>query len=353
MAEETAVLEQQPAPVAEPSATPSAAEPPAQPPAAAPDPKDRRGLLVEAIQKNNRGQHAQRQPREQGKFAGPPQAPAQAAAPVVPAVQRPAMPKSLKKELEQHWNAAPAELAAAVHQRELDYEKGVQPLKEAKAQLDDLLSEFKPYEMLLRAEHSTPKQAIGNLMRTAAILRTGTPAQKAQSVATVMQQFGIPLQHIQQVLSGQALPQQSAVEPQNNALAQQVQQINERLAATEQQSQQAVIRRFAADQKHKHFETVKESMSALLSAPGVLGDIADKTEDEILELAYDAAIRLNPTLYAQVQAEQQVTQQTRQQVSHAKNAAVQVNGAPQPGPATAPNPKDRREFIRNQMRRVQ
>src|SRR5881296_748735 len=101
------------------------------------EPLSRRDALKQALEgKTKRGDHAQYQPRQNGQFAGPPSPPPAPAAGSPSAVpqhspSRPSMPKSLRKELEAHWNTAHPELAAAIHQRELDYEKGVQPLKEA------------------------------------------------------------------------------------------------------------------------------------------------------------------------------------------------------------------------------
>src|SRR6185369_11363430 len=170
--------------VIDPTVTPTApeTEAPVAPPATAPSepakPQDRREVIADAFRNpTQRGKHAASQPREQGRFAGPP-------APQFPtpqAIQRPEMPKSLKKEVEAHWNTAPVELVSEFHRREQDYEKGLQPLRMKAQEADELLNEFKPYEMLLKMEGATPRQAIGSLLQTAAILRTGTPAQKAQA----------------------------------------------------------------------------------------------------------------------------------------------------------------------------
>lgn len=325
-------------------------------PEAAPaiDPTDRRALVKQAfVAQTNRGKHAVNQPRVDGKFAGPPQLPAQQAQPVVPVgPTRPAMPKAYKLEHQKHWDAIPQEFAAAVHQRELDAEKGIVPLKQRAQEADELLSEFKPYEMLLKAEGSTPKQAIGSLLQTAALFRTGTPVQKAQSVAGIIRQFGIPLELLQQALSGQT-PPQPAIDPQYSRLAQTVEQLQQQQLQQEERRSIAAIQEFASHPEHVHFDVVQERMLALLSSPHVLGvDVSTMTDQQKLKVAYDTAIRLDPALSAQAVASQQAQEQTVAQVQKANNAAVQVKGAPASGPAAATDPTDRRATIKNAMARA-
>lgn len=296
----------------------------------------------------------ERQRAPDGKFAPTaPQFPTPQQA--QPVVQRPPMPKSLKLELQPHWDTAPEPLLAAINQREQDYEKGVTPLKEKAKQADEVLNEFRPYEMLLKMENTTPSKAIGPLLQTAAILRTGTPAQKAHAVATTMRQFGIPIEHIQSILSGNG-PPQPALDPQYSQLHQQVQQLTQ---AQQQQSEMRInraITEFSGNPENKHFEAVQDRMAAFLSNPDTLpGFDPGMSEAERLRLAYDTSIYADPTVRAQVLAEQQAaqqqTQQASQQVVRAKQAAVQIKGSPAAGPAPKADPKDRRAVLANAFSR--
>lgn len=320
------------------------------PPAEAAKPAEsRRDVLERAFKSpSNRGKHASLQPREQGKFSGPPAAP----------VERPPLLKSLKKELEQHWNAAPPELLQAFAQRESDFEKGATSWKTKTEQADAVLKQFEPYQWMLQNEGATPQTAIAPLLQTAAILRTGTPAQKAQSVAQVMQQFGIPLEHIA-AMFGHG-PQQPALDPQYNALAQQVQSLQMAQRQQEQMQNQrvlSVIEQFAADPKNTHFGALQPKILALLQSQDLLGqDLSGLSEREKLQLAYDTAVRLDPQISSQVAAQQQAQQQEQLRakaqaaVSTAKAAAVQVKGAPGAPLQTTVNPNDRRSVIANAMR---
>jgi predicted DsbA family dithiol-disulfide isomerase len=66
-------------------------------------------------------------------------------------------------------------------------------------------------------------------------------------------------------------------------------------------------------------------------------------------LAYEAAVRLDPEVFAKVQADHKAKTEAEQQIAQARQAAVQVSGAPTAVAAPELNPKDRREFLRNQF----
>ena len=72
-------------------------------------------------------------------------------------------------------------------------------------------------------------------------------------------------------------------------------------------------------------------------------------EDDVMEQCYATAVRMNPRLQSQVAAEQQAAEHAKTLVAQAKNAAVQVNGAPSSAPVTKPNPLDRRAVIANAL----
>ena len=264
------------------------------------------------------------------------------------APQRPAMPKSYKKELELHWNTLPHEFAASVVQRESDYEKGVAPLKEKARIADEVLKEFKPYEQMLQTEGGTPAAAIRQLLSTAAIFRSNNPGLKAQAVVQIMRQFGIPLEHLQQVQAGTP-PPQPGVDPQ-----QITQLVEQRLAAFQRQQSdtqnQTEIERFAANPEHEHFDAVSDWMANLMTTERFRADHVGKSPQEKLKSAYETAIRMDPEIYQKVAAKQQAKDNAARQVHQSKNAAVQVKGAPSAGPAPTPNPNNRRELIAAQFR---
>lgn len=317
------------------------------------EPQSRADTIREALAKepSNRGKSSQ--PREQGKFAS--KFPTdQSQAPNTPEKPRVEMPKSLRLELKDHWEKAPPELQQAFTQRDADYEKGITGYKTRDAEARAITEQFAPYEWILRNEGSTPAQAIGPLLQTAALLRTGTPAQKSQAVAHMIQQFQIPLDQISAHFGGNAPVQQDS---HYNDLAQQVQQLTQHITQQQYQAQKtnenralSVIQQFAGDPANMHFEAVSDRMLQLLQAPQVLGDTSQMSEREKLQLAYDTAVRLDPQLAQSLYAQQQQQAQATAQVQRARTAAVSVRGAPGGSVNPAINQQDRRAVIANALR---
>ena len=268
-------------------------------------------------------------------------------------VQAPDMPKSLKLEMKAHWEKAPPELRQAIAQREADFERGINNYKSRDAEAKAITDLFQPYEWMLRNENATPATAIAPLLQTAALLRTGTPQQKSQAVAQMIQQFQIPLDQVASHFNGQPQPQDNHY----NQLAQQVQQLTQHITQSQYEAQKqnesralSVIQQFAADPANAHFEAVQDRMLSLLQAPHILGDTGLMSEREKLQLAYDTAIRLDPAISQQMFAQQQQNLQAQSQAQRAKAAAVQIKGAPSAGLSTALNQTDRRAVIANALR---
>jgi len=317
------------------------------------EPQSRADTIREALSKNptNRGKHAASQPRESGKFA-----PKEPKFPTSDAPSRAEMPKSLRLELKDHWEKAPPELQQAIAQREADFERGINTYKSRDAEAKAITELFQPYEWMLRNENATPATAIGPLLQTAALLRTGTPQQKSHAVAQMIQQFQIPLDQVASYFGGE---QPQTQDNQYNQLAQQVQQLTAHITQSQYQAQKqnesralSVIQQFASDPANVHFEAVSDRMLQLLQAPQVLGDTSQMSEREKLQLAYDTAVRLDPTTAQQIYAQQQQSMQAANQVQRAKTAAVQVRGAPSASPSFVTNQSDRRAVIANALRQV-
>jgi hypothetical protein len=250
---------------------------------------------------------------------------------------------------------APAELQQAFAQRDADYEKGITTYKQRDAEARAITEQFAPYEWILRNENSTPAQAIGPLLQTAALLRTGTPQQKSQAVAQMIQQFQIPLEQVAAYFGGEAPPQQQ--DSHYNQLAQQVQQLTAHITQSQYEAQKqnenralSVIQQFASDPANAHFEAVQDRMLSLLQAPQVLGDISHMSEREKLQIAYETAVRLDPQLAQSLYAQQQQSYAAQNQVQKAKQAAVQVRGAPGGAVSGPISQTDRRAVIANALR---
>ena len=304
---------------------------------------------------------------------------------VEPAAQPPVedipLPKSLRKELEPLWKVASPELRKAIIQREADYDKGVAQYRTRAQEAEALFNEFKPYEQVMRMTGANPVSAIRNMMPTMAVLATGSPQEKAFVMAKAMQAYNVPLEHIAQVMQGgvnavQGGAQGAGADPLVQQLAAQVQQLTQAWTQNQQSTQQREDQRLASiteafGRDKPNFEALRPQMWSLIQAQsiaeqrgvagplGAAGQTAAWSEQQWVENAYNAALRLNPDFYQseltrqREEAARLEREKATQAAQASRAAAVQVRGAPAPAALGAQvNPQDRRAVIASAMRGV-
>lgn len=198
-----------------------------------------------------------------------------------PVVAAPVRPSSWKKDYWADYDKIATEnpkLADYLNQREREFASGVSAYKaeaENARQLNEAIAPFLPN---LQRHGMEPTQWIRALGSAHEQLALGSPAQKVQTFATLMNQYGVDPQHLFQMLSGQQpnIPQQQpAYQPPD------IERIVE--AKLTQKEVNNEYQRFIAEapEKYPHFEAVKETMAGLLQAE-LAQDYAS---------AYHAAIR--------------------------------------------------------------
>jgi len=246
------------------------------------------------------------------------------AAPVVvpPEVQR----LGLRKDEAEAFATASEAVKAAFVRRSEEMHKGLEQFR-SKAQFGDAMERaVTPFAATIQAMGIHPAEAVQKLMAADHSLRYGTPEQKQQMFARMAQQYGVDLGQVSQV-------EQPYVDPNVSALQQQVQQlhgwIQQRTMAEEQRDTAALnseIQRFSIDPANKHFGAVVNDMVGLIQS-GIVSE-QGKTQRQVLEEAYERAIYANPTVRAQVLAEQQAQADARrkaeanQKAQEAKRAAA-------------------------------
>lgn len=247
-------------------------------------------------------------------------------------------PAQWKPGAREKWGGIDAEVKAEVVRREREFQTHLQQ----SAGLRDFVSSFenivRPYEMFIRAENSTPLQAVSNLFQTAAELRVGTPISKANMVAALCQQYAIDLN----MLDG-ALAQRFGVAGGNaQGGVQQVQQpavyqdprVDQILAyqamvmQRQQEQEHAEIatetQRFA--EANEFFEDVRQDMADMIEIAARRGQVLTVAD------AYEKACQLNPEV-AKIRASRQSTGNSRgltQAALRAKRAASSVKGESSP-----------------------
>jgi len=268
-------------------------------------------------------QKADRLRDEKGRFAAkqeeseaveaPPEVPPETPVSVPPELQR----LGLRKEEAEAFAKAAPEVQAAFIRRSDEMHKGLEQFR-SKAQFGHEMEQaIAPFSATIQALGIHPAKAVNNLMVADHALRYGSPQQKQAMFAKIAQEYGINPGEIQQA-------EQPYVDPQVSQLQTQLQQMQswilQRNAAEQQREQQALnseIAGFANDPANKHFQSVKQDMAGLLQS-GLAKDLKD---------AYEKAIYANPTIRAQVLAEQQAAAESQRKAESAAKAQVAKQAA--------------------------
>ena len=206
-------------------------------------------------------------------------------------------PVSWKPSTRELWNKLPVAVQQEVQRREGDIAKGMQQASGYKKMAAEYHSVVQPFESLIRAQNSTPSQAITNLMTTAARLTMGTPAQKAAVISEIIQNYGVDIETLDTVLSGQEMPdsQYGPILQQLDTKLAPITDFMSRFSQTEQQQVQETsqkvtqdIQVFASDPKNSFFEDVREDMADFLEFAG------KRNIPMTLKDAYDKACANHP-----------------------------------------------------------
>ena len=270
-------------------------------------------------------------------------------APAIPAKPRPARPSSWKKEYWEHWDKLDPALAEYLHTRESQYASGVSTYKaeaEASKPIMEAMQQFIPE---LKQHNIEPTKWITELGHVHRMLALGTPAQKLQTLNTVLRAYGVPVQalfdqnaqqqYLQQGQFQQPLQMPQQQQPLTREEAQKL--WTEQFVKTEADRD---LQRFAADEdKHPYYEELRETMSGLLQA--------NLAED--LESAYQAALRhpRHSDLWEAIQQQDRAAQEEQrkaaeaQRVLKAKGKAVSPQSATPSGPGSEDKPKGLRSTI--------
>ena len=229
---------------------------------------------------------------------------------VPPEVQR----LGLRKDEAQAFAAAPEVLKNALIRRSEEMHKGMEPLRQRAQAAEAFERALQPFAQTIQASGLPAHEAVNRLFAGEHGLRYGNDDQKAVHAINMIKSYGIDLNRIFQIASGQHQPQ---VQPVQQPVAQP--NINELVnAEVEKRFLQQEINQFAAN--HEHFDTLKPIIGSLLDSGAAQG----------LEDAYTQALRAHPTLGQEWVAQQLSTAENQRkqeaaQRTQAAKAAAAVN----------------------------
>lgn len=249
---------------------------------------------------------------------------APAAAPVVKA------PASWKPDVREKWAGLPPEVQGEVLRREKEVQTALNQASQARQFAEAYQQVTQPYAQMIAMDGGDPLRPFGEYLRTAAILRSGGPAEKAAAIASACQTFGVDLRLLDSALAGQPIQQsQQPGQPGGQQPGQpqfqdpRVDQLFDFLNRREQETRahqrrelDSEIESFAADPKNEFFEDLRSDIAILLRT------MAEAGRTITLKEAYDRAAFLHPEISKVMQQRQAAQAAQSQQASLASRRAA-------------------------------
>ena len=215
-------------------------------------------------------------------------------------------------ELREQWGGLPAGVKSQIVARENQMAQAMQGTAQARSIANEFTGVANQYGSVMAAEGvKNPVQMFDNVMRTVSELRMGTPQQKANRMAELIQNYGVDLTTLDGALTASI---KGAPAPQGeNAQFEQmldqrlapVNQMMQQLAGMQQNKQQQTQQ--SAMQEVDTFAQSAEFLSDVRHDVADLMDLATRQGREMpLQEAYDKACAMNPQIASVL--EQRATQ---------------------------------------------
>ncbi len=203
-------------------------------------------------------------------------------------VQEVGAPKTWSKEALAEWATIPPGAQKEILKREEDFLRGITQYKgmaEVGASYDKVVE---PYRAALVAENIDPVQMFQSFAANHYLLTRGTPEQKVELAATMLNGYNIPLPELLNFMADNI---QEPTDPKVAALEKELHEIKSTLGAGAKAEAEKVneriekeIEAFAADPAHPYFDELADDISKLFGS-GMAESLAD---------AYDKAVFANP-----------------------------------------------------------
>lgn len=227
-------------------------------------------------------------------------------------------PSTWKPTARADWDKLPPTVRTEIHRREQDFLEGHKQIRPDADFGKSVRQVVEPYRMLIEAEGGTPERAIGDLMRTAAIFRVGTPQQKLQSLAGIAKQFNVDLAPLLPQQPGQGAQQQQPMQDSRvDGLLAHLQSQEQQRQAGEQRQRETAVTNWM-NEKDATGNPLRPYLGDVMSAMGAwVPQIRDQnpslSHEQVLQQAYESAIWGNPEIRTLLNSQEaQRTAQTRE-----------------------------------------
>jgi hypothetical protein len=283
--------------------------------------------------------------------------------PVVAAKEPPKFkaPLSWKPEVRAEFAALTPRVQEEIHKRELEVRGALQRAKQTEDSFGKFRQVIQPFEQAIRVRGGEVIPTIQNLLQTAEALYSAPVPMKAQLVARMVQNFGIPVEALADALNGVPPPQQNQQQPQT--YDPRVDQLVKRFEQRDTERQTAINSHY--DSQVEEWKGTHAGLGALdeEEAAVVMDEMADLLEAAgkrgrkmSFDDAYKAAVQLyHPDIAAnelqRVEAEKAPEKQRT--VERLRNASSSVKNEAVGGPSNGPPPgEDRRSDVLDSIRKL-
>lgn len=238
------------------------------------------------------------------------------------AVQETGAPKTWSKEALADWATIPPRAQQEILKREEDALRGISMYKQ-QAELGQSYDKVvEPYKPLLAAEQVDPVQLFQSFAANHYLLSRGTPEQKVQIAANLINGYGIDFAALVDTIGEAAL---APVDPEIKALREKVELLERTTQTRQQQESEVLVSRaeteiaaFAKDPANPYFDEVVDDIQRLFASG----------QASTLQEAYDKAVWANPTTRAKelerITSEKLQSQSATEQTRLAKIARTQA-----------------------------
>ena len=257
-------------------------------------------------------------------------------------------PQSWGAAEREHWGNLDPAVQAQVKKREAEVQNVMAQASQAKNFQSEFDGSMSRYGQLFQQQNGTPMQAVGEGMQTAAGLMQGTTQSKAETVADLIEQYGIDVATLDTALSGRINRTANPNEPDGNLknyLSEQLAPMQQFMQQQQNQIQLSQQNQYvSAQQELEQFINNNEFARDLLPDMNDMVGLAGQRGVEMsYQQAYDKALLLRPDIQ-QIMAQRQGGQaaaQNNQEIQRKQNATVSIPraGASQ---ANSPEPTDMR-----------
>jgi hypothetical protein len=233
-----------------------------------------------------------------------------------------------------------------VQRREADVARTMQESAAARRVADSFYEAVRPYEAMIRAEGGNPIGAVQDLLQTAAALRTSPPAHRAQLVAQLIRDYGVPIEALDAALVGRQAPQGQQGPQQGPAQDPRLDQLLARIERAERERAESTYAEGASEVESfgankEFFHDVRPLMADIIEVASRRGEQLD------LQQAYDRAIAMTPDI-AKVVAQRQAAANAANRARSTQRARAAAS-SPRSTPSVSPRTDKGERSLRDEL----